>query len=283
MTAPRYGSAIYGSGVRYASAAPPPPPPPISPSGKHRKPRNKSTSMNDQLTNELNMAGACIAVADQDEHKAVWEGNEPTAFETDLTALKARVTAATALQSQLEGGNGGSADAKENAETFLEDLAFRMARALANYFYSINDLENFGKVDVVKSDITRLRHQALTARCEGIRDLANGVSALPAAIARGITAAKVTALSAAITAFNGVRHSPRAVISDNAAKRRDLTTDVAAIVTSIRMLDDLVDQFDGDAGEHFREAWKNARTIVDLGHRFRKPETPVTPPTPPTP
>jgi hypothetical protein len=242
--------------------------------------------MNDDLTNQLNMIGACITVADLEEHKDVWEGNEPSAFETDYGTLKTDYTAARALQAQVESAVGGTTDAKTNAEAALEELAFRMARALANYFTSIGDLANLGKVDIVKSDLVRLRHQALAARTTEIRDLANTVAALPAAIARGVTAAKVTALTTAIETFEGLRNAPRGAASNRAALRRELTTDIGTLMTSIRSLDDLVMQFPGEDGERFADAWKQARIIVDLGHGPGDDEeedpTP-TPPTPPTP
>lgn len=42
--------------------------------------------------------------------------------------------------------------------------------------------------------------------------------------------------------------------------------DIAALVESVRHLDDLVIQFDHTpAGEHLIEAWRRARVIIDRG------------------
>lgn len=239
--------------------------------------------MNDELTNQLNMIGACITVADSDDHKDVWDGNEPSAFETDFAALKTDYTAARALQTRVDSAIGGATDAKADAEAELEDLAFRMARALANYYLHVEDLVNHGRVDIAKSDITRLRHQALSARAVEIRDLANSVVGQAAATARGVTEARVTALSAAIVAFDNLRNLPRGETATRSALRRELTTNVGALMSSVRSLDDLVLQFDDTPeGRQFGAAWKQARIIVDLGHGPKEKDEPVVP-APPAP
>ena len=43
--------------------------------------------MNGRLQNQLNMAGACINVAQSNEFQPVWDGNAPADFATDLAAL----------------------------------------------------------------------------------------------------------------------------------------------------------------------------------------------------
>ncbi len=47
--------------------------------------------MNDRLQNQLNLAGACINVAQSNEFQPVWNGNAPADFATDLASLRAQI------------------------------------------------------------------------------------------------------------------------------------------------------------------------------------------------
>jgi hypothetical protein len=84
---------------------------------------------------------------------------------------------------------------------------------------------------------------------------------------RGVTAARVAALTAAITNFKNVMNAPRGQIVNRSALLREVETDVAGLLEKVAALDDLVVQFDGSAaGKRFLEAWKRARIIMDAGH-----------------
>lgn len=274
---PRYGTARYGSGVRYTSRAtlPTTPPPP--------KPRHRHRPMNDETINRLNMIGACLTLADLPESRAVWDGQPPLAFDEGYTTLAADY--ATALEISQEAGSdiSGTTDAKANAERALEDLAYRLARALTGYFRKIGDAEHLAKVNVTRSSIVRLRHQQLTHRTTEIRDLAQSVVAAPTAVNYAITTPRITELTTAITAFETLRNAPRGAIAARSGTRDELVTQVAALVETVRELDDHVLQFpDSPATRTFATAWKTARIVVDAGHGPGE-EEPPTPPTPPTP
>ena len=102
----------------------------------------------------------------------------------------------------------------------------------------------------------------------------------PAAAGRGVTAARIATLTAAIAAFGKVMNTPRGQIVNKSALLREVETDTAALVQLATDMDDLALQFDGtDAGKRFIEAWKRARNIVDTGGGHSG--TPPTPPTPP--
>ena len=117
----------------------------------------------------------------------------------------------------------------------------------------------------------------IVTRSSEIRELASTAVGEPGAQGRGITAARITALSAAITSYEGLLSSPRSAIVSRSTQLRDLTTRVAGLMEELRALDDLVLQFDAtEAGRRFISAWKQARNIVDAG---LAPATP-TPPTP---
>ena len=239
--------------------------------------------MNNRLQVQLNMVGACITVAQSSDYKPVWNGQPPADFGTDIVQLATDYGAVTAKAAQADGATGGAADAKAVAETALEDAAFVLARALAVHFKKSGDLDRHGKVDVTKSEIMKLRTQELVNKTTSIRDLGTAAVSEPGAAGRGVTAARVAALTAAITAFSNVMSTPRGQIVNRSALLKEVETDTAALVEFVGDMDDMALQFDGtDAGRRFIEAWKRARIIVDTGggHGGTQPTPAPTPPPP---
>ncbi len=235
--------------------------------------------MNSRIQNQLNMVGACITVANSTDYKPVWTGNPPADFGTDMATLQTNYGNVTVLAAQADAATGGGGDASSAAETALENAAFILARALANHFKKNGDLDNLGKVDVTKTDIVRLRKQALLDKATAILNLANAAVSDPNAAGRGVTAARIATLTAAITAFSKVMNTPRGEVVNRSTLLREVETDVAALVQLVTDMDDLVLQFTGsDAANRFQEAWKRARIIVDSGGGHGNGGTPPTPP-----
>ena len=264
---PRYGSAVYGSGVRYTARQA------LSPQHHTHHSHTTLHPMNDILTNRLDMVGACLTVAQSAEFSPVWTAHAPLDFGTDLAALATKYGNATALSAQFQSAITGPADAKDVAETDLEERSFQLSRALANHFKKTGDLVNRAKVDVLIGQIRKLRDQAVLAFGTMVRDLAQEASADAAAVNRGITAARIAALTGAVTAYGQLLSAPRGAIASRSALGRELETVMAELVEDVRDMDDLVIQFDGsDLARRFVDAWKAARMIVDAGHG------PATPP-----
>lgn len=237
--------------------------------------------MKDRITNQLNMIGACIAVAERPEHKAVWENQQPADFTTDFGAFKTEYTQANNAASAADAATTGPADAKATAETALEEAAFVLARACTAHFRKTGDATRRAQVDFTRSDIVRLRDQALVNTASLIKELATLASEQTGAGSRGVTAARILTLGTAITAFSGLLNAPRAQIANRSALIRDVETRVADLMARIENLDDLVVQFDGTAaGRAFIAAWKQARIIVDAGHGPGEEEEPTPPPNP---
>ncbi|NBR86134.1 MAG: hypothetical protein EBY09_12690 [Verrucomicrobia bacterium] len=238
--------------------------------------------MNSRLQNQLAMVGSCITIANSAEHKLVWDGKDPADFGTDLPAVQAAYGAVTAKAAQAEAASGGAADTKTVAETTLEDAAFVLARALAVHFKKTGNLTDRAKVDVSKREIMKLRTQELVNKTTVIRDLGTTAVSQPDAAKRGVTAARVAALTAAIAAFSSVMNAPRGEIVNRSALLREVETDIAALLDAVSDLHDLVLQFDGtDEGRLFIEALKRARIIVDSGGGHSAPApTPTPTPTP---
>ncbi len=277
-TRPRYGTARYGQ-ARYTSRTSLPPTPPVP----HPKSHTTRSPMSDLTVNRLNMIDASLRVARSAEHRPVWENQEPLDFGVDLAALGTAYDDALALAQRASTTLTGTADEKALAETTLENTTHRLARALAVHFRKTGDLANRAKVNLRLGAIQKLRDQILLTRAREIRDLGQTASTEPGAAGRGVTAARVTALTAAIDAFAPYVNAARGEIVNRSALLRDLETDVAALVEDITELDDLVLQFDSEAGERFQTAWTAARQIIDAGHRSSGEEEEPPSPASPTP
>ena len=237
--------------------------------------------MDSRTQNHLNMVSTCITVAQEAQNKAVWQGKDPADFGTDVAKLTTDYGAVTAKVAQWEAAKGGAADDKASAETVLEDQAYLLARACYNHFKKTGSLDRAGKVDYTKSEIVKLRTQELVTQTTAIRDTAQTAVAEPDAVKRGITAAKIATLTAAIAAYTKVMNAPRGQIVTRSALGKEIDTDTAALLELINDMDDLALQFgETDAGKRFLEAWKGARIIVDVGGGQGNGAKPTPPPAP---
>ena len=235
--------------------------------------------MNIELTQDMNMVGACINVANDPTYTPVWQNQPPLDFTADLADVSAAYEDVQAKDALADAAAGGAADAKAAAETALENTAFKLARALCNHFTKTGDLVNLAKADYTKTDIKRLRNQNLLDECTALRDLGNATVNEPGAAGRGVTPDRVTALTTALGAFKLVMNLPRGQIVNRATLKREVETDVAALVAKVGAMDDLVVQFDEtDLGKRFVDAWKHARTLVLIGGSH--PAAPAPAPTP---
>ena len=233
--------------------------------------------MKDRITNQLDMVGACINIAELPTHALVWTNQPPLDFGTDFAVVKTEYGAITAAAAIAYAATTGPADGKGLAETALENAAFTLARACASHFKKTGDHTRLAQVNLTKSAIVRLRDQILVTTATLIRDIGNVARTETDAANRGVTAARVTALTGAVTAFAAQLNAPRGQIANRSVLIRVVETRVAGLVTLVEDLDDLALQFDATAaGLAFIAAWKQARIIVDSGGGH-------TPPTPPTP
>ena len=135
--------------------------------------------MNDRINNRLTMVGACITVAETPEHRLVWEGNEPAEFGTAFNALKIEYAEIQTILASAGAATTGAAEAKDVAETTLENAAFVLARATALHLKKTGDLTRRAQVNFKLSGFQRLRDQELVARCTTVRDIAQSVTAEP--------------------------------------------------------------------------------------------------------
>ena len=223
--------------------------------------------MNDRTTNQLNMVSACLTVADRPEYNAVWNGQPPLDFGTDLSAIRGEYQGILTAIVLADAATTGPAAAKDSAETNLENAAFTLARACTAHYRKTGNQTDLAKVDLKKNEIKKLRDQALITTGTLIRDLAQTASTQAGAAGRGVNAARITALTNAVNAFSALLNAPRSSIVNRSALKRDVETRTAGLVSLVEAIDDLVVQFDTTpAGRNFIAAWKQARIIVDGGH-----------------
>ena len=138
------------------------------------------------------------------------------------------------------------------------------------------DFLNITDVDVVCVEHEFGIFGGPAGKATAILNLATAAVTDPAAAGRGVTAARIATLTAAIAAFTNVMNTPRGQIVNKSALLREVETDTAALVQLVTDMDDLALQFTGsDAANRFQEAWKRARFIVDTGGGHGS-----TPPTP---
>lgn len=232
--------------------------------------------MKDRINNQLNMANTCFGIANSKDYVGVWTGNDPADFGVDLGLAQTKYAAILGKIALLEGTLGGGTDAKAAAETVLENAGYVLARALANHFKKTGDLVSRGKVNLAKRDLVRLSGQELVARATQIRDLGTTAATDPNAAKRGVTAARITAVTTAADSYTPVMNLPRGQIVNHSALLKEIETDTADLLVDMHDLDDLAVQFDGtDAGKRFIAAWVNARSIVDAGHGHTAAPTPT--------
>jgi hypothetical protein len=222
------------------------------------------------------MVSSVIRIALDPNYVPVWQGQPPEDFATDFAELQTAYIAVQVKAALVEKASGGASDLKAVAETNLEDSTHVLARALANHFKKTGDLDNRAKVDVSKSAIQKLKAQDLVAKCTQIRDLGTVVVAQPKAVQRGVTAARITAVTDALPLFTAVMNAPRGQIINRSTLLKEIETDTADLLEQLADLDDLVLQFDStDLGLRFIAAWKQARIIVDVGHSAPHPPEPT--------
>lgn len=220
--------------------------------------------MNIRLSNQLNMVGTCLRVAQSREHSSVWLGQEPRDFSTDLSTVEIGYKVALGKAALADTSKGGASDPRTQAETALENTAHVLARALALHFKKTNDRIRHVSVDLTHTQIVKLRENELVAKATDIRNLGQVMQSEEDASARGVTATRVETLTRAIEAFQTLQSQPRSRTLTRSTLLRELETDTAALVEQLRDLDDLVVQFDGSAsGLRFISAWEKARVIVD--------------------
>jgi hypothetical protein len=213
-----------------------------------------------------------------DDNNTIWNGK--VAFAAAVTEAKDGVKEIRKAAARQELPTGGITDEKGQARGALEDLALEVADEVSAFAAKTGNASLSADVRVSRSSLDQAQDDDLVQTAERIRDAANTNVASLADY--GVTAAEVTALSDAITAFSGMKTAPRTA----KASKRGATTSIASMVETTRslfrtQLDKLMTPF-RKTNPEFYTGYFAARVIVDrAGTRPSAPTTP--PPNPPNP
>jgi YD repeat-containing protein len=154
------------------------------------------------------------------------------------------------------------------------DAAFTVCSGLKALASATNDTRLAAQADFSPSDLARGREADVMNRCQSVLALGNGNAAALAAKYH-VTAADLTALQGAITAFAAVQPMPRQGRAASAAELRNLFARLDETLNS--KLDPLLARF-RFTQPSFHEEYLTARTIVDsTGSRALKDSTPPAP------
>lgn len=223
--------------------------------------------------NKLSMFLAVLGV--METYSAAW---------TTLTAIAGMVTRLTDLTDSIQTNSGiqgtprtGIAQGKNRKQVDMINLTAEVAGDLHAWAVEQQDDILAGQTDVEVSDLVHLSDVVVGPRCRELYTLAQSHAA--ALIPYGTTAASLTALDAAITAYEAAETAPRQAIAVNTSVTDDIARDIAAGSKLLRgELDKAMRKF-ARLNPDFFHAYRDARVIVDLGIRHvAKPPTPVTPP-----
>ena len=241
-------------------------------------------NMTTKQQNKLNMYLAVKAVLDA--NNSIWQ--PLAAFADGYAGLNTQIGSIQTLEQSQNLDTSGIAQDKQASKVAMATAAIGIALAVRAYAVKTKNNTLAKEVDFNQSDLTGARDTDAVEDCQNIHDAAT--TNLAALAAYGVTAAKLTALQTAITAFSGLMGKPRQTIASSKTVTQQLSDAFDATDLVLKEeLDNLIGQF-ADTNAGFVSDYQNARTIVDQSASHASPNQPtpaptptVTPATPPTP
>ncbi|MCA9165669.1 MAG: hypothetical protein KDA62_21930 [Planctomycetales bacterium] len=220
---------------------------------------------------------ASLTVLNAPEHKPLWFDKNPKVF----TRLVAEATAAVEnleaiCQAQSTKITGTVAD-KAREERELEDVCILYGTTVGLYFQAAGNEADAAKVDFAESVWRRMPEQELIATSRVLIDLMNSILAevSPESAAEwGITPETVSSVQKESDDFAAIAADPQSLIAKRKALTSSLRAEFRAVTDKFDVLDRLINHFTTTpAGAAMATAYRNARNIIERGHR-RKPTDP---------
>ena len=214
-----------------------------------------------------------------DENNSVWSGT--AAFADAMTRAKTGVTAIDESVSTQEAPTSGVTGDKAQARADLEEKTLEIADQLAALAVKNGDNDLAAKVEMTKSSLDKMADNALDQTAERVSGLVtDNMSALAAF---DVTAADVTELDAARTAFEGRKTSTR----EAAVGRKTQTDSLPQLIANVRSIfrneiDKMVTK-KKKANPDFYDGYFAARIIVNRAATHAATATTPPPTTPPKP
>ena len=246
--------------------------------------------MKNTIADKIVSFNASLAVADQPDNQPLWQNQPPLAFNDGLGVARASVTALVQAAAKQSIKTTGATGALRGLRTQFEKSLHPIARATFQCLTKLGRTEDAAKVDLSPTDLHDARAIALAGLGETVLELAEPLSKSPAAgqpasgAAYGLTDATVAATDDLWHRFSTAVGAPGGARSARKAKTNALPVQTAAVEAQFAVLDDLIVQFNATpAGQHFVDAWFNARRVIDTGRRANKPAPPAPQQPPATP
>ena len=228
--------------------------------------------MTNSQKNKLSMFLAVLGI--MDKYDGAWSA---------LTAIADMVTRLTDLVAAIQTNSGiqgtprdGVAQGKNRKQVAMIQQTLAVAGDLHAFAVKTGDDVLAGQTDVEWDHLAKLEDNLIAPRCRELYTLAQANAAALAGY--GTTAADLTALDAAIGAYEPVANAPRVATSQNVSVTADIgqeTRDAMALVR--KELDPAMRKFKTKNVDFFH-AYHDARVIVDLGVVHEKKSAAVTPP-----
>ncbi|MBK1835132.1 hypothetical protein [Roseibacillus ishigakijimensis] len=120
--------------------------------------------MNDYIANHIDSYRARLGCLDQEGHRAIWENQPPQIFATKVTAAREATRSLAELAARQSAPTTGTTKDKAREKDELEQLAFRVARALVLFCKDKSDETMAARYDLPLSGWRRMRDEALLQR-----------------------------------------------------------------------------------------------------------------------
>ena len=230
--------------------------------------------MNTKQLNKLTMYLAVEGICDGTP--TAWQPIQ--AFADAYTDLKIHVTNIQTFSQSQEQDTSGIAQDKQAARQAMCAAALPIANAVHAYAVKTKNNTLAMSVDFSMSDLTGGRDVTSRDNCQNIYTTANTNIANLANY--GVTAAKLTALTNAITAYNLLISKPRDTRAQGKTVTGNLQAEFDAADEDLGIMDDLTGQI---TVAKFVSDYNNARIIVDTAASHASPTPPTPPPVTPHP
>jgi len=233
--------------------------------------------MKDEFTNRLGAFRTTLDFLQAPANKVKWDGLPPLRFTSRVTEAVAAVAALAEFCQQQGAVIKGAAVDKKREEKELEDAAYVLGQAVAEYCRGLGNEADAARCAFSKSAWRGMRDAALLANAREVIRVAGvllaGADADKAAEC-GITAATVAACRKEADDYEAVISLPQQAIAGRKATTARMRDRFNAVEAVFAGLDGLVEQF---SDKTFVAAYHAARTVRDLG-RGPAAEAPPSPP-----